>query len=180
MVEKKKEWYNVYAPKIFDEKLIAEIPASEEKSILGRKINIRLDELTGDFSQVHTYVNFKVNKVDGKNAYTEIVGIETLRTYISTLVRKRRSLIEDLTKITVNGKNIIIKYVIFFDTKVSSSAETAARKTANEELEKISKNTNFDKLINDIINKEIQKSLLLKLKKIAPTKRFEIRKIEIK
>ncbi len=179
MPERKKEWYNVYAPKVFDEKLIAEIPASDEKSLIGRRIDIRLDELTGNLSQVYTYLNFKINKVDGKNAYTEIVGMEMLRTYISTLVRKRKSLVEDLTKITVDGKNIVIKYVIFFDTKVSSSVETAARKTVNEELEKISKNTNFDKLIKDIVNRVIQKDLMLKLKKLAPIRRIEIRKIEI-
>jgi small subunit ribosomal protein S3Ae len=179
MAEKKKEWYNVIAPRLFDEKVIAEIPASEEKALIGRRIDIRLDELTGDFSQAYTYANFKIVRVDGKKAYTELVGLETSRTYISTLVRKRKSLIEDNAKIAVDGKNIVIKYVIFFDTKVSSSAETAARKAIADEFGKISKGTTIENLIKGIIAKKIQKDLTAQLKKIAPIRRFEIRKVEI-
>ena len=40
---KLKKWYSVYAPKVFNDALVGEMPANDDKYVVGRNIVVGLD-----------------------------------------------------------------------------------------------------------------------------------------
>src|ERR1700733_3879419 len=88
---KLKQWYSVYAPKVFNDALIGEMPGNDEKAVLGRKIVVGLDSLTKNPSNAYTTVELKVTDVNGNAAHTKLVSISQLYSYIRSLVRRYRS-----------------------------------------------------------------------------------------
>ena len=48
---KGKKWYTISTPKLFGGKVIAEIPAGDPKTIVGRTLTAFLSDLTGDPSK---------------------------------------------------------------------------------------------------------------------------------
>lgn len=58
---KLKKWYSIYAPKLFNEAVIGEMPANEDSAAVGRKIVVGLDVLTKNPSHAYTNVVLKSN-----------------------------------------------------------------------------------------------------------------------
>ena len=47
--KKQKIWYSLIAPSMFGKKKIGETPADDPEKVLGRTVEVSLQELTGDF-----------------------------------------------------------------------------------------------------------------------------------
>jgi ribosomal protein S3AE len=57
---KKKKWFEIFADKTFDEKLIGETVAVASKSLVDRKIKKTLNELTGNIRDSYYEITFKI------------------------------------------------------------------------------------------------------------------------
>ena len=62
---KAKEWYKIHAPRMFNEAEIGETPSADPEFVLGRTVEVTVQDLTGDFSKMHIKLKFKVVSVDG-------------------------------------------------------------------------------------------------------------------
>ena len=71
---KAKEWYQVHAPRMFNETVIGETPSADPDYLIGRQAEVTVQDLTGDFSKMHIKLKFKIVETDGHEAKTELIG----------------------------------------------------------------------------------------------------------
>jgi len=178
---KKKQWYAVNAPQSFDGKHIANVVAVEDKLLKNRIVRVSLSELTGDMSQAYTLLNFRITDVKGKTAYTTMIGHELSRSYLRTLVRRRRHVIGEVVDvITKDDKALRIKLSIFTGTKVSTPVRRAIRNAVKKEALRLALATDLDRLVQELIFGKFASKIYNSIHKIAPIRRVEVRKSELK
>jgi small subunit ribosomal protein S3Ae len=180
---KMKSWYAVLAPTSFDSREIGQIVATEESTVPNRVIVIGLGELTGSFSQSNAYTNlkFRVSEVKGKTAYTKLIGHELVPGYIRTLARRRRSIVHSIDDaITKDGTGVRVKSIALCGGKVSTGARSALRHAISQEVIALAKETEFATFAQEMIFGKVAAKVFGRVKKIAPVRRIEIRKSEVK
>ncbi len=178
---KKKIWYQINAPQIFEGKVIGSVVSSDGKNLINRIVKISLDELTGNISQTYTVMKLKIYDVKGNTAYTKFVGHEVLPSFIKTFIKRRMTLIDDVIDIkTKDDKNIRIKYIIFTVSKVARGAEAKIRNVVKAEMKKNTQELNLDQLIQEIFFKKLAIKMIPIANAIAPIRRIEINKTELK
>ena len=178
---KTKQWYQAVAPQLFDTKPIGEVIASESNQLVNRVIKVGLDELTGDFTQTYTSVRFRIVEVKGKNAVTKLIGFEQNPSYIKTFIKRHRTLVDDVIDVTTaDGQDVRVKVIIFAAGKIARDAEAAMRTQIRKDIIEKASKLNLDDFLREILFKKFASTLGPNLKKIAPLKRIEIRKLEIK
>lgn len=178
---KNKSWYTVYAPEIFEGREIGKVPSLEDKQLMNRILRVGLAEITGDLSQSYVSVNFRINSVKGKTAQTALVGHELSKGYLKTLVRRGRSVIsvvQDAT--TQDGVSLRVKIAIFTVRKVSTPVAKSIRLEAMRETTERAREMNFSQLEQEIVFGKFSSRIFNVIKKIAPIKRVEIRKTEVR
>ena len=102
---KLKKWFSVYAPKQFNDAVIGEMPANDEKSAVGRNIVVGLDALTHNPSHAYTNVVLKVVSAEGSAAHTKLVSITQLYSYIRSLVRRYKSIATSSCRSRIEGRH---------------------------------------------------------------------------
>ncbi len=180
---KMKSWYAVLAPSSFDSREIGQIVATEEDTIPNRVIQVGLGELTGSFSQSNAYTNlkFRVSEVKGKTAYTKLIGHELVPGYIRTLARRRRSIVHSIDDVvTKDGVGVRVKSIAMCGSKVSTGARTALRHAISLEVTELAKEADFATFAQEMIFGKVAAKVFGRIKKIAPARRVEIRKSEVK
>jgi len=178
---KTKKWYAVLSPEMFEGKEIAHVLSAEDKGLLNRVVSIGLDTLTGDFSQAYATLFFRITEVKGQSAFTKLIGHELSKSYLRTLVRRRRNVLYDVVDITTrDGVPLRLKVGVFTAHKVSDGARAAIRNTVREEMLSRAKEMDFPLLEQEVIFRKFSSRLYNRAKKIAPLKRVEIYKSEVK
>jgi small subunit ribosomal protein S3Ae len=177
---KSKTWYTVLAPQMFENKEIAQIPATEDAHLINRIVKVSLAELTGDLSQSYVNLHFRINEVKGKTAYTKLIGHEMSAGYLRTLVRRRRNVVNEVVDVeSKDGVKLRVKISIFTARRVSSPVKTALRNATREEVKLRMKDMDFQQLSQEVIFGKFSATLFNRLKKLCPVKRIEVRKTEI-
>lgn len=178
---KLKKWFSVYAPKIFNEVVIAEIPANDEKGLVGKNLKVSLDSLTHNPQNSYTNIYFKITGVDGSKVKTRIVKIEILFSYLRSLVRRYRSISSSVLKASSKDNvSIIVKPVVITAKKETHSRISGIRKEMNQFLEGYISENNYDEIIGSVIDGKLQAQIYNKINHIAKLSKVEIRKLEIK
>jgi ribosomal protein S3AE len=177
---KQKKWFAVHAPKTFDNKMICEIPANDEKSMTSRDIVVALSQLTGDPGHAFTNVTLKVESVSGNVAQTKLVTMQQLQSYIRSLVRRGRSVADSvLTLKTSDGVSVTLKMIAITSARAAHSDVRSIRKGMNDYLTTYVKNKDFDTLVKQIIEGRMQADMAGKLRKIIQISKVEVRKLEV-
>ncbi|NYZ76254.1 30S ribosomal protein S3ae [Candidatus Micrarchaeota archaeon] len=177
---KSKTWYTVLAPQMFENKEIGQIPATEDAHLMNRIVKVSLAELTGDMSQSYVNLNFRINEVKGKTAYTKLIGHEISAGYLRTLVRRRSNVVNEVVDVeSKDGVKLRIKISIFTARRVSSPVKTALRNSTKDEVLLRVKEMDFQQLAQEIIFGKFSATLFNRLRKLCPVKRIEVRKAKV-
>ncbi len=177
---KKKEWYQIIAPKIFKEKVLGETHLLDPTKSIGRCLSVSLADLVGDIKRQNIYVRFRITDFTGTKLYTTPVGYEISPTVIKRMVRRRTRKIDDSFMVeTLDKKKFRVKPFILTRARVNNSVASVLRATAREKLTEFIKNTNSEKLFETVVSHKIQATMYKELSKIYPLKHFEIRKLEL-
>ncbi len=177
---KLKSWYSVIAPKIFEEKKVGDIVGIDDESVLNRKIVTNLGSITGQLPHGYTIVKLRINEVKGKTAYTKLIGHELLRSYLRTLARRRMSLIDDVVKVsTKDGVDVVVKYAIITQNKVSGANRAAIRRIAKELVVDKGAKEDFVSFMQLMLFRKLSSQIYNKVKEILPIKRVEVIKSEV-
>jgi len=177
---KSKAWYQVYAPDMFDQKEIAEVPATEDSKLIDRVLRVSLGDLTGDMTKSYLNLKFRITEVKGKSAFTKLIGHYLSSSYMRSLVRRRRSIVDDVVDVvTSDDVKLRVKVAVFTSRRLSTESRTAMRLEMRHELLEHSKQTDFNTLEQEIIFGKLASKLYKVAKKVAPVKRVEIRKTEV-
>jgi len=178
MAKKKgsKKWYEVLASKNFNNIVIGECIAYEDKDLIGKIININLGNLVRDVKLQNVKVKFKVKEIKEGKAYSEVEGYELANSYIKRIVRAGRSRVDD--SFLVNTKDSIklrLKPLILTKYKSQRGVLKEIRNLVKKDFEDCIKNENYEKIISDIISKKLQRDMKGKLNKIYPVNLVEVR-----
>ncbi|MDE1868500.1 MAG: hypothetical protein KGH60_00840 [Candidatus Micrarchaeota archaeon] len=177
---KLKKWYSVYAPKAFNNALVGEMPANEDKVAINRNIVVSLDHLTKNPNHAYTNVVLKVTDVEGTAAHTKIVSIQQLYSYIRSLVRRYRSIVASVQPVTTsNGTKMVIKLLAITKGRTAHSKILGIRSEMNQLTSEFFKANDSDAAINAIIEGRFQAEIAGKLSHIAPLNKLEVRKLEV-
>ncbi|MDE1871258.1 MAG: hypothetical protein KGI06_03395 [Candidatus Micrarchaeota archaeon] len=178
---KLKKWYAVHAPAVFNDAIIGEMPANEDKAIVGRKIVIGLDSLTRNPSNAYTSVVLKVTDVNGNAAHTKLMSISQLYSYMRSLVRRYRSVADSVLPVTSrDGTGMVVKMIVITRSRVTRSRLIGIRKEMNEIVANYFKENDANPAINSIIEGKFQAELASKLRHIAPLNKVEVKMLEVK
>ncbi|MFA5020342.1 MAG: hypothetical protein WC533_04560 [Candidatus Pacearchaeota archaeon] len=116
---------------------------------------------------------------DEKTASANPKKITLQEFYIRRLMRKRTDYAEDSFLAPCSDHRIRIKYLITTKKPVSRAVLTSLKKSAKEFLGNYIKEKEFESLVKDVINNQIQKDLNGKLRKLYPLNICEIKHLGI-
>lgn len=176
----KKQWYEILAPKMFDEQVVGETLAVEPRHLIGRTLQVSLIELVRDYSKFYMKLNLQIDRVEGQKAYTKLMGHDVMRERVYRLVQnygRRVDVIQDLA--TKDGVRVRIKTIFVLLKRVGTSMKDATRKVAKAKIEELVPEMTFEELINSIISGELQNEVRRAASKAYPVASIEIRKTEV-
>jgi small subunit ribosomal protein S3Ae len=165
---KKKKWFTMIAPRIFDGKVLGNCPAEKPKNVMGRTIKVTLDNLTGQRAMRDVAAYFKVFEVQGQNANTRVSCFEANKGYLGRTIRGRTSKIALIEKIPVKGGDARVTIVAVSDGDCTKKQRTGVRKVIPEELKQISgREKEFDDLVKEILFGQFNNAVFKRAKNIC-------------
>lgn len=177
---KKKVWYELVAPGVFGEAVVGETPADDPKKVIGRVVRVHANQLTGKSRQSNMAVMLRASEVKGTKAKTEIYGFEMTRTYIRSIVRRRRDKVDVVQDVeTKDGKQIRVKSIIITVGKCHRKQQKGLANKAGELIKAEAEGQDFGDFMNKVLNRVVQESVKENIRKIFPVSHMEIRKIEL-
>jgi len=175
-----KEWYSLIAPPMFGKVKLAETPADDPAKVLGRTVEISLQELTNDIAKAHIKLKFKVIDVRGLEAHTAFIGHSTTSDYVKRMARKHKSKIDGVFDVqTKDGKRIRVKPSAYTAKRLQTSQKRAIRAIMKDVITTLASSNTFEDFVKYMLDGEIGKQTYKLAKPIYPVKRVEIHKSEL-
>jgi small subunit ribosomal protein S3Ae len=177
---KAKEWYNVHAPKMFNETVIGETPAADPELLIGRTAEVTVQDLTGDFSKMHIKLKFKITGTDGHEAKTVFIGHDLTSDYVRRLTRRKKTKTDHVVDvITFDHFTLRVKTMSIAERRIQSAQEQGMRNVIEETLLHMGEKMTLSEMVKSIITGEMGKDLARACRVVIPMKRLEIRKSEV-
>ncbi|MDO8627285.1 MAG: hypothetical protein Q7K42_02365, partial [Candidatus Diapherotrites archaeon] len=144
---KKKLWYEIYAPAIFDKKRLNETVAEKPELLMGRNLVESLYNITGNPKKAHLSVILKIDNVQGLKAYTKLAGLEVKKDYLRRFVRRNQSKIDCIQDVITkdNVKTRLISTVVC-QKKIPTQKEKDIRAKVISVLGEIASKLAYDQL----------------------------------
>ncbi|MBR6037984.1 MAG: 30S ribosomal protein S3ae, partial [Candidatus Methanomethylophilaceae archaeon] len=148
--------------------------------VIGRTVEVTVQDLTGDFSKMHIKLKFRVASVDGYDAKTVFIGHDLTSDYVRRLTRRRKTKTDHVVDIvTKDGFEYRIKTMSIAERRIQSSQEEGMRAVIGETLVQIGKEKTLSEIVKDIVSGDLAKDLARACRVVIPIKRIEIRKSEV-
>ncbi len=177
---KAKEWYKIHAPKMFNEAEIGDTPSAEPEYVIGRTVEVTVQDITGDFSKMHIKLKFKVTDIDGSDAKTVFVGHDLTSDYVRRLTRRRKTKTDHVVDFyTKDGFKYRIKTMSIADRRIQSSQEEGMRAILTQTLNDMGKEKTLSEIVKAIVSGDLARDLAKACHVIIPIKRIEVRKSEV-
>ncbi len=175
-----KVWYTIIAPDTFSSKELGMTPSNDPEKVIGRIAEATLYDLTGDFKKMHVKLYFKINRIQGTNAYTRFIGHDMTNDYIRRMVRRRRSRIDAIFPVqTADGYRLRVKVIAVPDKRLKSSIKSELRKKIVEYLTSKAGEMTFSQYVKYLLSDDVRKDLSKVMKPVYPVRRIEVRKSEV-
>lgn len=175
---KTKKWFTVLAPATFNNAIIAHTPGDEPEGLMGRKVFVSARELTGNIKKNQLMLAFKVNNVQGLNAFTTFDAIEVQPSALRRLVRRRSSKVESVDDVLCkDGARARIKSVALSANKISRPQQAAVRRILQAEAAEFAAGNDFESVLNQCATSDPLAKAIDKARKIAPMKRVDVLKV---
>lgn len=178
---KEKRWITVLAPDSFNNVPVAYIPITNDKTAIGRVIEVTLfDILKGDPSQHQYKLFFKINKVTGEKATTIFKRYEYAKEFLRSLVRRGSSKINFIIDAkTKDGYVFRIKVIALSHRELNSSRQHALRLIAKEIIEKSVPNMTIDEFVQASCYNKINSDIMAATKKIIHLRHVGLEKVKL-
>lgn len=177
---KAKEWYNVHAPRMFNEAVIGETPAADPELLMGRTAEVTVQDLTGDFSKMHIKMRFKIVGVDGHEAKTSFIGHDLTSDYVRRLTRRKKTKTDHVVDVVTFDHFVFrIKTMSIAERRIQTSQEEGMRRIIGETLVAMAEKMTLSDMVKAIISGDLAKDVAKACRVVIPIKRIEIRKTEV-
>jgi small subunit ribosomal protein S3Ae len=177
---REKVWYSILTPAYLGEKEIATSPGIDPKSMNGRKIEMPVSDLTGNFKKTNVKMVFRVNECQGNRCFTSFVGSYVSDDSIRRMVRRRKERIDVIEKeYTRDGYLLAVKVVGVSDVKLISNKRADIRLTLEKFLKEKISTSNLLDLVSYLIGDEVLNEMSRAIRQIYTMKKLEIRETEV-
>ncbi len=175
---KTKKWFTVLAPATFNNAVIAHTPGEEAEGLMGRKVFVSARDLTGNIKKNQLMLAFKVNNVQGLNAFTMFDSIEVQPSALRRLVRRRSTKVESVDDVMCkDGVRARIKSVALSANKISRPQQADVRRILHAEAAEFAAGNDFESVLNLCATSDPIAKAVDKARKIAPMKRIDVLKV---
>lgn len=175
---KSKTWFDIISPKEFGEKELGETPANEADEVIGRSIQVSGSEVAEGKRLNHVKLTFEISDVTGNKARTKLIGYDVIRSFIRSIVRRRRKRIDFVKNYELEGRKVRMKALAMTAGKCYANQEKNIRKTLEATLDEMVHGKTIGEVITMVLNREIQDAIKERTKKVFPISSIEIRKID--
>ena len=176
----KKRWFQLIAPKIFNDNVIGDIPSFEAKTLIGKSIKINLAILTNDMRKQSTEVRLIISNVEGDKAKTELIGLTVVPTSIKRFVRKGKTRLDQTVKAITNDEKVVtLKILIVARNIIQGSVKASIQKEIKRFIIKKISVLNYGELSESIVFNKLVRELKEKLCKIYPLKICDVREFKL-
>ncbi|OYT46712.1 30S ribosomal protein S3ae [Thermoplasmatales archaeon ex4484_6] len=181
---KAKQWYSIVAPEMFNRAKIGETLADEPEKLLGRTVEVTLQDLTGDFRMMHVKLKFKIIDHSTSEAYTRFLGHDLTSDYIRRQTRRKRTKMEGVFDVTTkDGYTVRLKPMAISDKRIQSSVQYEIRKKMASLITEVGSSKTMAQLTSMVLTSDKDRSLVNLIQKecrgIYPLKRVDMRKMEV-
>lgn len=177
---KKKKWFNITSPKLFEDQVIGECYLETPEQGIGKKLVISLMTITGDPQKQNITLKFEIKKVNDSTLLADLIGYYIIPSAIRKMMRRSKSKIEDSFVLkTSDNVNVRIKTIFITKARSKGSVYAALQKAGREFFAKNVVKYSFEELINEVASKKIQIGVSSTLKKIHPLGVCEIKQLYI-
>lgn len=176
----RKKWCSVIASENFNNLPIGEIPCYSAETLVGRSLWVNLAHLSNDVKDHSIKVRFKINKIVGEKAETELIGYDLLNTYMKRIVRPGRDKIDDSFIVNSNDKvRLRVKMVYIARSNINKRLSREIMMKGREIINDFFGKTDYNSALNEIIANRLQRNMKSVLNKIYPLSSVDVRKIEL-
>ena len=177
---RKKNWYSITAPQLFNETTIGETLAYAPESLKGKQLWYNMMYLTGDVKSQNVTISFVIDDYAEGKAKTRMIGYKILPNSLKRLVRKNKDKIEDSAYYRT-ADNVMVRVKPFILTRRNSNytIRNAVLTTTRKILADYFRKTNFEKFCQELSRKQVQKNIYMKVNKIFPIQMVEIREMRV-
>lgn len=175
-----KNWYQIHAPKIFDEVIVAETLAEKPEMLQNRITEVSMQNITNDFRKSHIKLFFRVDHVQDSDAHTVYDGHTLTSDYLRRMIRRRKSRVDGVYDITTrDGAQIRVKPFAITEKRIQTSQKKLIRQTMKDTILKEGKTKTLNEFLRDMLDGKIGSEIYKNCKTLYPVKRIEIFKTEI-
>jgi small subunit ribosomal protein S3Ae len=181
---KAKEWYSIVAPDLFNRAKIGETLADDPTKLMGRTVEVTLQDLTGDFRMMHIKLKFKIIDHSTSEAFTRFMGHDLTSDFIRRQTRRKRTKMEGVFDVTTkDGYRVRLKPMAISDRRIQSSVQYDIRKRMADVVGKTAGDHTFSELTSLVLTSDRDRALvstvLKECRSIYPLRRVDIRKMEV-
>jgi small subunit ribosomal protein S3Ae len=177
---KAKQNFKIIAPATFNQHPLGETLADEGAKLMGRKVEITMNEMTGDMKQMHVKLFFQVNDVADFTAKTTFVGHTMTSDYVRRLTRRGHTKIPAVFDLrTKDGSRVRVKPFAISDRRCQTTQAQAIRQVMHDMLEASAKKHTLAGFLKEILVDDLNTRIYKEARKIHPLRRIEIAKTEI-
>ncbi|MFQ5474365.1 MAG: hypothetical protein ACE5DM_00880 [Candidatus Nanoarchaeia archaeon] len=177
---KKKKWFTLIAPKLFQERPLGGTPSSSNDILIGRTVKVNLMTLMNNIKRQNMAVEFEIVEVKGEQAHTQVKAIALVPSFIKRRVRRNRDRIDaSFICVTKDNKHIRIKPLLITLSRTSRLIQGHLRQALIDYTVQTVAKMNYDEFVNEIVNYRFQKDVRNMLNKTYPVTASEIRSMEL-
>ncbi|MEK6970513.1 MAG: hypothetical protein AABW68_02345 [archaeon] len=175
---KTKKWFTVLAPPMFNNVVLGQTPAEEPENVMNRTVAVSAREITGNIKKSQLMLQFRVNNVQGLNAYTHLASIMVQPSSVRRLVRRRTSKVESVDDVTCkDGVRARVKSVALVANQISAPKRAQVRVLLREGVQAVAAQHDYEALLQQFVTGEPIGGVVEKARKIAPMKRVDVLKV---
>jgi len=175
-----KEWYDVYSPPYFGERIVAGIPCETPAALLGRVVETTLYDITDDFAHQSIKLYFLVVNTKDHRAETILKSHEYATDYLRSLVRRGSTRMDGIFNATTKDQySMRISIVAFTRDRIKASQEHGVRQLMRQIVDEKAAALNYEQLSQEIVLGKLGSDIYNLAKKIAPLRHVGVRKSKV-
>ena len=175
-----KEWYDVYSPPYFGERIVAGIPCETPAALLGRVVETTLYDITDDFAHQSIKLYFLVVNTKDHKAETILKSHEYATDYLRSLVRRGSTRMDGIFNATTKDQfSMRISVVAFTRDRIKASQEHGVRHLMRQIVDEKASALTYEQLSQEIVLGKLGSDIYNLAKKIAPLRHVGVRKSKV-
>lgn len=177
---KRKNWYSIVSPLLFNRREIGITPALEPKQLIGRTVKTNAFILLGNMKKQNISLKLQITDLKDSNAETIIKEYWIPYIHLSRVIRHGGNKLQvDETVMTKDKKKIAVTIMVLTKGHSTYMQNKEISKVVHDYIKNEIPKLNYDTLILNSLMSKVQTEIKIQAKKIFPLKFVEINRIRL-